>query len=280
MRLADNSETLPGLQTPHSGLAEDDGSETIHESDTSAVSSSFKGSDATFDVTWLPTDPYEQRLSSIERILDQLRRLSFAIRRPSAGRNASKVQSFVMRDEEGNDIERVFADYSFRLVKHRFPGASLIVQERLATGIAFRRKRFLYQQNHQKKLNTKIHFIQPPRTADADSGFTSDAKSTIVGVPIIGSPTQENLPSRLASQRDTVPSQTSASAMTKRPIELDGLWEAEAERSSTMFSAAFSEDISIRIPQPPKGPQGGKEFECPFCTMLLPIGEARTSHWR
>lgn len=254
---------------------------TSEQSTSSKISSSFHGTETDLDVL-LPTDamsPYEQRLQGVENTIDRLYRLSQMIRRPSMASQNSKAEQFPITDDQGNNIDREFFDYASRLVKHQFPEASDVLHVRLAMGIVIRRKRFAYRKSHQQKLGSKTVTIQKQEQMGLDKAGSD--RDTVRGerVPAIDtSLVIENhdteRPSRMA------PSQTSASKVTMSPITMDRIMEDEESRLSTTFTDTLPKGTPMILPDPPRPPKGSKEFECPYCTIVLPINRAKASGWR
>jgi hypothetical protein len=75
-----------------------------------------------------------------------------------------------------------------------------------------------------------------------------------------------------------LPSQTSASKVSEK-FRPEDIFEPTPSRTPTVFSGAFTQQGSISIPDPPKPAAGSKEFECPYCCMILPMKEAMRSNW-
>lgn len=246
----------------------------------SILSSSYQGSETDESLS-ISVDqdrtPFEQRLHGIEQTIDRLYRLSVAIRRPSMASQNIKAANFVIRDEDGNDVSKQFADFALTWITHQVPEASSVLRERLAKSVTIRRKRFLYRQSHQKKLGKKSFLVPPPRPG-RPSSRGQDAASTVISRTVV-EPTvarthtkQENL------LRPRLLSQTSASKVSGKFRSQD-IFETPS-RSPTVFSGAFTQQDSVVIPDPPKPAAGSKEFECPYCCMILPMKEATRSSWR
>ncbi|KAL9623533.1 MAG: hypothetical protein Q9160_002214 [Pyrenula sp. 1 TL-2023] len=246
------------------------------ESDSSAISSSFQGTESDSIPEFTLRNPFEQRLQGIERSIDRLYRLSLLIRQPSLTSQNNKAERIKILDEEGNDIDDTFVDYAFRFITHRFPEAPELLRHRLAKGITVRRKRFLYRQSHQRKLSAKTVFV-PAKSQYAASNLDETVRG--VKLQIENRVHSTEIPPRAGANR--VLSQTSASALTKRHVPYEEKVDEDAvSRPSTMFTKATVGEGPIAIPEPPKPGPSSKEFECPYCCIILPMNQAKASQWR
>ncbi|KAM5347582.1 hypothetical protein ACJ41O_007406 [Fusarium nematophilum] len=85
-------------------------------------------------------------LEAIRREIGTLHRISNTIRRASKDtQNTRAEKSFKIRDDEGTDVESFLLHLFGNQIRDRFPGASDIIQQRLAHGMLLRRKRILYR---------------------------------------------------------------------------------------------------------------------------------------
>ncbi|PMD20214.1 hypothetical protein NA56DRAFT_574238, partial [Hyaloscypha hepaticicola] len=221
--------------------------------------------------------PFEQRLHGIEQTIDRLYRLSVAIRRPSIISQNAKAANFTIKDEDGNDVGEQFKDFALTWITHQFPEAPPVLRERLAKSVTLRRKRFLFRQSHQKKLGMKLFLTPPPRPArSASPGL--DAESTVMARTVVENPVPDTHKKHNNLLKPRLLSQTSASKVSGK-FRTEDIFEPTPSRAPTVFSGAFTQQGSISIPDPPKPAVGSKEFECPYCCMILPIKEAVRSHW-
>lgn len=249
---------------------------TIPESVSSAISSSFQGTDTDSIPDYTSRTPFEQRLQGIERTIDRLYRLSLLIRQPSITTQNNKAEKLIITDEEGNDIDQPFAEFAFQFITHRFPEGPEPLRRRLARGITVRRKRFLYRRNHQQKLSAKT-VVVPSKEPENASNVESTLRGVKVSIP--GAPQGPNVKHRISPSHGLL-SQTSASAMAKRPITEQKVIEVEVSAQSTVFTKSSTFEMPVQIPEPPKPGPGSKEFECPYCCIMLPIAQAKASNWR
>ena len=280
IRPADEEEDV---LTSHSISEDGISSDGDHQipSASSILSSSYQDSE-TDDSLSISVDqnrtPFEQRLHGIEQTIDRLYRLSVAIRRPSIISQNAKAANFVIRDEDGNDVSDQFAGFSLTWITHQVPDAPLVLRERLANSITLRRKRFLYRQSHQKKLNMNS-FLSPPLQADRPTTPGLEADSTVIARTVVEYPAQNNHNIRNKAFKPILPSQTSASKVSGR-FRAGEVFEPPLSRTPTIFSSSLPQQGFISVPDPPKPLPGSKEFECSYCCMMLPMKEASPSLWR
>ncbi|KAF2115388.1 hypothetical protein BDV96DRAFT_687329 [Lophiotrema nucula] len=271
----------PGRKATSTAGTEDLMSDT-YESSTQSSVSAFQGTDtdSVQDEVFMPVSTFHMRLQGIERTIDRLYRLSFMIRQPSVAGQNVKADRFVLVDEEGNDIGKTFVlNFALPLVNHRFTNASSTLRTKLAEGIALRRKRFLYRQRHQMKL--KVASTTNTMDKASDNGPTIQIEPTVRAA-------EDNSNGRYALPVDAnfqmrdrpAPSQTSASAITKRILPLSTALEDQKSNHSSTFTNVSVSSVPLEIPPPPKCSPGTKEFECPYCCLMLPLREAKPRRWR
>jgi hypothetical protein len=200
-----------------------------------------------------------------------------AIRRPSIISQNAKAANFVIRDEDGNDVGEQFADFALTWITHQFPEAPPVLRERLAKSVTLRRKRFLYRQSHQKKLGMKS-FLTPPPRPERSLSPGLDADSTVIARTVVENTVQGTHSKHNNLLKPRLLSQTSASKVSGK-FRPEDIFEQTPSRTPTVFSGAFTQQGSISIPDPPKPAAGSKEFECPYCCMMLPMKEAMRSQW-
>lgn len=261
-----------------------DATEVAELSASSAVSSSFQGTepDSLTDAKPGADDPFERRLEVVERTIDRLYRLSKWIRQPSIAGQNPKAERFPITDEDGNIIDNEFQDFAFQFVSHRFPDISTRLRERLGSSIVLRRKRFLYRRSHQKKLSTRTVMVLTDKE-DTSKGKHSehDVASTIQGLRVVlEDPIEEAQNFSGGPARRIAPSQTSASRMAQSPIPIDQIDKDDESTQSTAFTNTLTNNGPLQVPEPPKPAVGSKEFECPYCCIILPLNQAKASKWR
>lgn len=276
-------ERVDSLTGPNGSI----GDVSFDDSTSSAISSSFQGTetksvqDELTPETLAENSLPEKRLPGIEKAIDRLFRLSLLIRQPSRSSQNEKAERFVMIDDDGNELNESFADFARKIVNHCFPDAPEFLRAKLSNGIVIRRKRFLYRRSHQKKLlgvdiskeaiQKDLRYGDQVEETDATvraSKFTDELS------PV------DTLATKFLRSKISNPSHTSASALQKQPLPLNTVLEDTRSNQTTAFTATPSSSAPIELPRPPKPAPGSKEFECPYCCLILPIKESRASHWR
>ena len=250
-------------------------------STSSAISSSFQGTDTSSvqnelrNQTAAEDSSPEKRLPGIEKAIDRLFRLSLMIRQPSRSSQIEKAEAFTMLDDDGNSINEAFAGYARQIVEHCFPDAPEFLRAKLSEGIVIRRKRFLYRQSHQKKLSREEK-SKSRKKDDLTYGDRFQETDTTVRASKLTNET----PTRPRQPKTSDPSHTSASAIQKQILSLNEALEDTRSTKSVAFTATPSSSAPIELPRPPKPTPGSKEFECPYCCLMLPINDSKASHWR
>lgn len=215
-------------------------------------------------------------LGGIEETIDRLYRFTWLIRTPSAASQNAKAITFRMKDDYGCNYEEAFQKYAEEVVKHRCPDAGPELVRKISEAITLRRKRFLYRRHHQDKLS--FGPLETPDTVDRGASFRTSPLSTDHGGGSIGQSgrTSERLTTGL---RRVTLSATSASALSKLHFRQDAVFQAQSVASTTLYAPDDTAD-SFQPPPPPTVPAGSKEFECPYCYIMMPIKEARPAHWK
>ncbi|KIX10281.1 uncharacterized protein Z518_01363 [Rhinocladiella mackenziei CBS 650.93] len=256
------------------------------EQSLSSLSSPFQGTESDSLAAALPPTNlglFEQRLQVIERTIDRLYRLSKLIRQPSILSHNPKAENFPITDDEDNNIDEQFRKFAVECVAHKFPDVSKELKERLGNGIVTRRKRFLYRQKHQRKLSTRTIMADSKQEQQKGPVPKGDGQSTIRGTrAVLESSNQAMKGPKGTLGGAALPSQTSASGMARTSIHIDMTENDEESNQSTTFTNTPVDPggTTTFIPDPPKPTPGSKEFECPYCCIILPISYAKASKWR
>lgn len=263
------------------------GDASFDNSKSSAVSSPFQGSEtkSVQDELTPETSAWnslqEKTLSGIERAIDRLFRFSLLIRQPSRSSQNEKADRFIMKDDDGNEINEAFAGFTWQILNHCFPDAPEFLRSKLSNGIVVRRKRFLYRRYHQQNL---FGLYTWKETMQPNSGILNQVQETDVTVNAFRTknevaPVDTVTPMRLQLRASTQ-LHTPASALRKQPLPTDTVLEETRSNQTTAFTATPSSSAPVELPRPPKPAHGSKEIECPYCCLILPIKELRASNWR
>ncbi|KAK0122810.1 hypothetical protein ONS96_009843 [Cadophora gregata f. sp. sojae] len=276
-----DSDDADGLLNPSARSQEtiNTGSQQILSA-SSILTSSYQAS-VTDDSISISVDqdrtPFEQRLHGVEQTIDRLYRLSVAIRKPSIINQNTKAATFLIRDEEGNDVSRQFEEFALAWITHTFQEASVFLRERLARSITLRRRRFMFRQHHQKKLGIKA-VLNPPARPERPACVDLDTESTAVARTIVDTSIQKVEFKQKSLLKPALASQTSASRVHGK-FRTEDVFRPTTSRAPTEFSGTIVQQEAIGISDPPKAVAGSKEFECPYCCMMLPMKEAMRSNW-
>lgn len=262
-------------------------SDVFETSITSTISSSFQGTETDSVLEQIGAgntvefSVREKRMQGIEKAIDRLYRLSLIIRQPSRSSQNVRAEKFALTDEAGNKIDEAFALYARRIVDHRFPDSPEFLRKKLSYGIFIRRKRFLYRQSHQKKLSGATSSKDKSFNARNDMTENNERASTIrTFMPADGAPLELTLSPEPQLLLDPATSATSASAIPTQSLPLATALEDVQSTQSTMFTATPTMSAPVEIPRPPKPTAGSKEFECPYCCLMLPIKHSKALRWR
>jgi hypothetical protein len=202
-------------------------------------------------------------LKTVEATIDRLQRLSIAIRKSATLSRNSKAAEFKEKDEHGNDKGHAFELYATQIVQHRHKNASEGLCKLLGTSMSLRRKRFLYFKRHQRRLA-----LQHQATADPERPLPYTSTRLLEGVQGGAIPSDNATPSQAEPPtvtRTNLFSHTTASALDPDRFKV----VAFSARSTSTRSEGVTQDFNLEYPPAPKVPEDAKEFECPFCCLIL-----------
>lgn len=204
--------------------------------------------------------------------IDRLQRLSNAIRLSAAEARAIRVSAFWAapeQTEENREIQN-FEDRAKNLARYYNPNISEWLCNRVGITIALRRKRILYNQKHKHKLRLSNIAPRPQQ---------SIAPTQEPTVQIF----QDKKPSKTVQFDDSVVARPSVSRIrpaTNASKAAMSQFRMPRSQATTMKSSYSSQgDTRLPIP-PPKIPEGVNDFECPFCSFILPVTETTDRRWR
>lgn len=206
---------------------------------------------------------------TITEIIGRLFKLSIVIRSSSIQTAAATSASFVEKDEYSSNVSVLFEQYIVQRIVHHYPDLSPRIAERLSRAISRRRRQFMYQRRHRKKLgrvpaSVKYSSRNPAQiTESGDAGLA--LPTSMAGVSDGPAPTVFH---------HSIISDTTASQYIPRPEQTDTV-------SMKSFSAASSDfkGSDIDIP-PPVSPYNDEEFECPYCFFILSRKFKKKRAWR
>ncbi|KAJ9606762.1 hypothetical protein H2200_008771 [Cladophialophora chaetospira] len=208
----------------------------------------------------------QARFRNISEIVDKLMSLGELIR-------ASGVRSRTMRAakyehvEDGVNHTTLFEnEYLPIVLRHRFKVEEPLLT-RLSNAIALRRRQFLYQAKHQKRLAYGGGAPEEPPKAPVHAEHKLTAKSTSCPIPI-------SVQTFTAGNRSGGVTQTPTNATTfkieNRPIAPSRIVSA-SNKSMTR---------GVDFPPPPQpSSHRSSHFECPYCRLLVPVKKLEPKFW-
>ncbi|KAL8420551.1 hypothetical protein RB594_003366 [Gaeumannomyces avenae] len=183
--------------------------------------------------------------------IDRLSRLALVIRTASKPDHVEKVLRFSRRQESDGFDKVIFA-----LIKWRFPIDNMAesLQVQLASSIAYRRSRLLYNFKHEMKLSADRNDGTDTETTPTEAPDTWRATlAAIPGQRKAGQPPQPRHPTTKAAATAAGPAHPTQS------LRDDGVKsDASSSRSNNPFTVA-------RYPEPPTVPPGHSDAQCTIC---------------
>lgn len=239
--------------------------------------------------------PLGKQMKAIELMLDQLVRIALAVRR-SGRRSRLQKADQRFKPEDHSDLQTHLVTillahpessggplHSFDLnnpsiLKEQTDPARLSeIQQRLVRCNLKRRNRFLYAQQHAKKLGTGILQHQShTQTIEATEAPPVASKESVkvTSAPL---PIKEKLPDReeKAPVNPTIKTGTSASAVSNNLV-LQQMHESGPAASTVMSTTV----LSLKYPHPPKVGEDVLIFKCPCCCQALPRVFLEDQKWK
>ncbi|KAI9788770.1 MAG: hypothetical protein M1816_006551 [Peltula sp. TS41687] len=260
-------------------LEEDDGSQDAASSSGSSSSSpslrlddddSSPDGSATVDLLEAPS---RNPLGEIDDIITRLYRLSAIIRRPNSSNESVRVAKYIEKGTHGQDLED-FESHVRWQVGFRNPETPQRLLDRLVSAVVARKKRLLYRERHQEKLNQGVddYFasdLPVPTTSQLINGAVkgvSHLKTTSLRKAAI-----------LRRSSQTGPySVTDAS--TVNPLRLASYPKSVALSGVTRSAVARREQLDI--PPPPRlETSETTEIVCPYCFKVVDKEETKHPRW-
>jgi hypothetical protein len=256
--------------------SDDTDSESSQQGDSLSSTSSSNSSQGSASVSRSNPDPLIKTVKDIEAAINRLHRLAMSIR-SSSNRNRNLTASkFAILNENGDDTSTQFESFALRVVEARFPQANPVLHKRIANLILQRRKMFSYQQRHQQKLAQVVYPAPHLYTSqNASSSFPASQFFQPAQLPQRSVPSHpgERLQARVINKAFSA---TTASAFTSTSVLSR---PAPSLMSSTAASSSPDAPV-VSFPPAPKAAPNAKEFQCPYCGLLLGIKERSPRRWR
>ncbi|KAK6330024.1 hypothetical protein TWF718_003451 [Orbilia javanica] len=229
----------------------------------------------------------EEAKSSVEIILDQLIRLTIAIRKAGAGPRLLRAdKSFNPEAPALQELRSIL-----RLIIHprgfKTHGGPLgEIQERLIDVNLRRRHRFLYAKQHSMNLRggKKVINDRQERRKESLEAPLSDPiphPPTIVDRPMIV-PTPSSIidladTDHIGAARTMMPSSTTAASAIEASIVVQKEKNPTSLGPGTVLSRTT---LRVVYPNPPAVSQSKRVFTCPCCRQSLPISATEPSQWK
>ncbi|KAI1739865.1 hypothetical protein F4680DRAFT_126310 [Xylaria scruposa] len=248
--------------------SEEDSSPNSDSDDSSdrSSTSSYRQFQA-FEDEEVPLPPQITIWTPVQNIITSLRQLALTVRLAGAQHRQERIQRFKNLDRNKETCQ-LFERYARQTVDFQFPNASQILRERTAVSIATRRARFLYLEQHQKKIST----LNEPAPELHPNEVTGDEQE-------ISSVLHPKL-KRAGSSRSVVqPSEVlSSTIVTKLDLKQPNPNWNKIQRAESVSSVKIP---TSAFPSIPKLDPGGTSFTCPYCLLVCPAKEGSGhSQWR
>jgi hypothetical protein len=265
-----NNSTLTGSEYGEDDISESSYKSSIASATSSAISVSE--SDLASEIQLEPLSTLDELIYSIEEAVSRLFRFSNHVRRPSRQSQDQKADKFVPKDEFGNEVLPAFEDFALQILKFRFPEANSSFLEMLSRSITKRRQRFLFRQRHQQKLSQGTEEYSANRPLpEIQSTFQHDGQ-TVKKIE----PTQIGNHTLVPELRVKKAMSSTIASEPQARIRPESIYAPSTRQSTAIYAYASN----IRVPPPPKMLPGCREFQCPYCCMMLPAKDAVPGKWR
>lgn len=221
------------------------------------------------------------RLSSIADLLKKLYELGFKIRDPRLRPPSSKAESYREIDPDTAvdlfdafpQFDRQHVDALLKFLRRgREPPAVAgedpdYLVPRLAVSITLRRKHFRYWENHGKKLSLhSVPCIKPAEVTEHSNPVIQGQRGEI---PQLNRPTGTDEPKTLMSMTEATKYQNNLDDMTEKGTVV-----------SYASTALDADGHRLELPNPPPEALKGKDFVCPYCSVICPARYGRRKAWR
>ncbi|KAF9890253.1 hypothetical protein FE257_006165 [Aspergillus nanangensis] len=209
----------------------------------------------------------------ITKVLDELFRLSCAIRRSGALRRFVKVANYVEYDEGGLNLTEEFRKGAAAIVAWKLKDsiASISLQKRIVDTICLRQQHFAYLRARQKKNRRRDetvgigHPMAPSSTLSATFSVTGSLSSK---------------PSEKPAKKSTngpIVNPSVLTATTAQPDRAKAAYSIKSYNHNEEYEVNCSADD---LPPPPKIPLRTTEYECPYCFLACPLREFSGERWK
>ncbi|KAK3299954.1 uncharacterized protein B0H64DRAFT_379530 [Chaetomium fimeti] len=221
------------------------------------------------------------RLLSIVDLVKKLYELGFRIRDPRLRPSSSKATRYREIDPDtGVDLFDAFPQFDRQHVdalleslrRGREPPSASdedpdYLMPRLAASITLRRKHFRYWEKHGKKLS--LHTVPRIKPVEATEDPRPASQGQRNQVPQLIRPLGTDEPKTLMSMTEATNHQDNLDDMTERGTVVS--------YASTTLDA---DGHRLELPNPPTEALRGKDFVCPYCSVICPARYGQRKAWR
>ena len=191
---------------------------------------------------------------AVDAAIDMLLEVAKYIRKSTVSKHDTRVPSRYSRPDDG-----YFEDMAKLLVRVQFRSCRRTLADQLGTSIFTRRKRLLYQHDHEIKLSQ-------PRSGPL-SGGNSTSKQGNQGPQKITH--TQNMASPVNNQAGITPSITDLSTIDRT------IFDKPRSHTPSILSGqtrgrSHHESDHVEYPKAPSVNDGRKEHICPYCSEPLP----------
>ncbi|KAK5454989.1 hypothetical protein LTS15_005709 [Exophiala xenobiotica] len=213
----------------------------------------------------------QMRLRTISDAIDRLIRLAEIIRSSNARSRHLKAQTYELWENDVNVLEAFEKNYLPKLLAVRFHLEEPLLS-RFCTALSLRRRRFLYQAQHQKRLAYGRNELKRRQKTVAGQNQTQARPN--------GSHAMKRPAATLLGLQRT----TTSSEITGHPRSQATSFNVlhfPRVASTIAPSSLQSSTTRVDVPPPPKLPSNdASHFECPYCCILVPGAKQDRRLWK
>ena len=242
----------------------DDSSSSDSESDTSMTSD-----DQVPSPTKLAAFELQVRLQSISEIVDKLLKLAELIRASGSRSRASRATNYEHIEDGVNQTALFEKEYLPQVLKYRFKLEEPLLSS-FCAAISLRRRRFLYQSKHQKRLAYGGGAQEEPTKKPENKQVLPTAKHRATG----STPSQLAMPGKSGGKIDT---------STEAPTKATTFKIQQKPRAPSIIVSASTKSAAAGMDfphPPPMASERATHFQCPYCCVLVPKTKREPTAWR
>ena len=217
----------------------------------------------------------DRQVQTMDSIITRLYRLSTIIRRPTSFSENVKVIRFIDKAHDGGVMEEYISHIKWQ-IQFRHPNASPILAERLVNAVVFRRKKLMYRERHQQKLNQGVneaflaeglfqYSLDTPKVQERNTMKVAGHESRFLRVAATVKSSSQTLPF----------SATQASSVNRRGLAS----YARSAALSGMTGSAVARRDQLDVPPPPRPESETEEAICPYCFEIVDKGKMARARW-